>query len=76
MAINTFMWLIPFLIPIIFKLLCIYDEATEDEIINNNQAFHFYYYDDEMMWINILFVLLIMYPVIAFLRRWKGLAEE
>lgn len=75
-AVNTFMWLIPFLIPIIFKLLCIYDEATEDEIINNNQAFHFYYYEDEMMWINILFVLLIMYPVIAFLRRWKGLAEE
>lgn len=70
---NLLIWMTPCLIPLIYAILVAFEELTR------NYNDRFYGKDEQfvtMLWINIPFVILIMYLVSALVRRWKSIAEE
>lgn len=72
-AVNTFLWLMPCVIPLSFALMYLYFDRHTD---NSGTGNFLDEYIVMMFWINLLFTILVMYPVTALLRSWKGLAEE
>lgn len=67
-AVNIFLWLIPCLIPLLYALIIWYNKS--------NGNYDFDDYSEEVFWCDLAFVVIIIYPVIAILRKWKGIAEE
>lgn len=67
---NIFLWLIPCIIPMFcYNLLYLHQTLNE---------YHSFYMDEEKLifWFNIFVVIIAMYPIAAFVRKWKGIAEE
>lgn len=69
--INLFIWLVPCQIPLLFFTYALYVKLNQD------------YYNsvtDEaiicMFWINIAIVIISMWGISAFVRRWKSIADE
>lgn len=71
---NIFLWFIPLIILIIYFLLSILIDETRYSYIHENE--YVMLLEKNLLWINLAFTIVIMYPVMAFLRRWKGLPDE
>lgn len=68
---NMFLWLVPCIIPMLFfDAYCFYELMDDD----------YHHLSEElvqgMFWINLVIILVAMFPIIAFVKRWKGIAEE
>lgn len=69
---NLFIWLVPCQIPLLFFTYALYVKLTQDS--------YYYSITDEtiisMFWINIPIVIIAMWGISAFVRRWKSIADE
>lgn len=67
---NIFMWLVPCICPLVYFIIMCVDEL--------NDSAYYDYSDDvmSMFWFNAGFIIIIMWLVSLFARRWKSLPEE
>lgn len=69
LAVNIFLWLIPCWIPLLYGPISWYNKSHGN--------YDFDDYSEEVFWCcDLAFVVIIIYPVITLLRKWKGIAEE
>jgi len=67
---NIFLWLIPCIIPLVyFNYINVYD-------IFDSSRYRSFQESECIFWIDIVVVIIAMYPVSALVRKWKGIAEE
>lgn len=69
-AMTTFLWFIPCIIPIIYALNIIFLKYM------NRYNFEDFLPVETMFWINIPICIIVMYPISTLIRKWKSLAEE
>lgn len=68
--INLFIWLIPCQIPLLFFIGILYMEISNKDVDISEETIM------NMFWFNILFTILIMYPISILVKKWKGISEE
>lgn len=79
---NTLLWMFPFFIPLVYFLIFEFLKYKYDyySYINNNieyPAITFFKDNGEnMLWFNIVFIILTMYFFSIKIKKWKGIAEN
>ncbi|WP_165044736.1 hypothetical protein [Dysgonomonas sp. ZJ709] len=71
--VNLFMWLLPFICPLIYFGHYFFLDVVESEYyynINDNEVL------ECVFWVNILITIVIMFPISMLIRKWKSIPEE
>jgi len=68
---NILVWLVPCLVPLLFLTVLAHSEYTDKDYFKpeENDVMN-------MLWLNILFTIIIMWFISMLVRRWKSIADE